>query len=129
MADVCRYLKPNHISACVKLVKGNLSRKTYLNILISLTIHPGGVIIVNAIGSPPQHSKCPFANEPLCPTRRSLVLTGTVPETVKPYYPSSSVIGRLFRDIELPLKAKPNSRQPRSRRKTKRDCTADDFFF
>ena len=69
VADVHRYLKPNQIFACVKPIKG---KAIYLEgpVLISRspTIHPGDVTIVNAIGSPSQHSNCPFAQEPLSNT-------------------------------------------------------------
>ena len=69
VADVHRYLRPKQIFACVKPIKG---KTIYLEgpILISRspTIHPGDVMIVDAIGSPPQHSNCPFAKEPLSNT-------------------------------------------------------------
>lgn len=64
VADTHGYLEPKEIFACVKPING---RTIYLEgpILISRspTIHPGDVTIVNAIGSPPQHS--PFAKQPL----------------------------------------------------------------
>jgi RNA-dependent RNA polymerase len=69
VADVHKYLKPNEIFACVKPIKG---KAIYLEgpILISRspTIHPGDVMVVNAIGFPPPRSDCPFAKEPLSNT-------------------------------------------------------------
>ncbi|KAF8807563.1 RNA-directed RNA polymerase 2 [Phlegmacium glaucopus] len=69
VADVHSYLKPNEIFACIKPIMG---RVVYLEgpVLISRspTIHPGDVMVVNAIGSPPQDSDCPFAKEPLANT-------------------------------------------------------------
>ena len=54
------------------------------------------------------------------------------PETVKAnsenYYPSRRAIGRLFRAIDLPIEAKTNTRQPRSRRKPKRERAEDDLI-
>ncbi|KIM48044.1 hypothetical protein M413DRAFT_22601 [Hebeloma cylindrosporum] len=64
VADVNRYLNPGEIFACIKPVNG---RTRYLEgrILISRspTIHPGDVMVVNAIGRPPPGS-C-FDIEPL----------------------------------------------------------------
>jgi hypothetical protein len=64
VADVHQYLGPKEIFACIKPVNG---RTHYLEgpVLISRspTIHPGDVMIVNAIGIPPPGS-C-FAIEPL----------------------------------------------------------------
>jgi hypothetical protein len=64
VADVHEYLNPGQIFACIKPVNG---RTRYLKgrILISRspTIHPGDVMIVNAIGKPPRGS-C-FDIEPL----------------------------------------------------------------
>jgi hypothetical protein len=64
VADVHRYLKPREIFACIKPING---RTRYLKgpVLISRspTIHPGDVMIVDAIGTPPPGS-C-FAIEPL----------------------------------------------------------------
>ena len=69
VADVHRYLKPKEIFACIKPIQGGT---IYLEgpILISRspTIHPGDVMIVNAIGSPLQRPGCPFAQEPLSNT-------------------------------------------------------------
>lgn len=52
------------------------------------------------------------------------------PETVNPnsdsYYPSPRAIGRLFRAIDLPIEKKPNTRQPRSQRKAKRNRAEED---
>ena len=79
VADVHGYLKPNEIFACIKPVKGGA---IYLEgpVLISRspTIHPGDVMLVNAIGSP-QHSDCPFAKEPLSNTVVFSILGKTSP--------------------------------------------------
>lgn len=81
VADVHKYLKPNEIFACVKPIKGGT---IYLEgpILISRspTIHPGDVMVVNAIGPPPRRdSNCPFAREPLSNTVVFSVLGKTSP--------------------------------------------------
>ena len=80
VVDVHKYLKPDEIFACVKPIKG---KAIYLEgpILISRspTIHPGDVMIVNAIGSPPPHSNCPFAKEPLSNTVVFSILGKTLP--------------------------------------------------
>jgi hypothetical protein len=44
------------------------------------------------------------------------------------YYPSSRAIGRLFRAIDLPIEAKPNTRHPRSQRKAQRERAEDDLI-
>ncbi|KDR85157.1 hypothetical protein GALMADRAFT_233817 [Galerina marginata CBS 339.88] len=67
VADVHRYLKHDEIFACIRPVNG---KTIYLDgpVLISRspTIHPGDVMIVNAIGRPPPGT-C-FAIEPLANT-------------------------------------------------------------
>jgi len=69
VADIHGYLKPNEIFACVKPIN---SKVIYLEgpVLISRspTIHPGDVMVVNAIGSPLRDSNCPFVREPLSNT-------------------------------------------------------------
>ena len=53
------------------------------------------------------------------------------PETVntmEDYYPSRRAIGRLFRAIDLPIGAKPNTRHPRSKKKAKRGHEEDDLI-
>jgi hypothetical protein len=81
VADVHKYLKPKQIFACVKPIKG---RKIYLEgpVLISRspTIHPGDVMIVNAIGPPPPNTDCPFAKEPLSNTVVFSILGRTLHE-------------------------------------------------
>lgn len=53
------------------------------------------------------------------------------PETVnasEDYYPSRRAIGRLFRAIDLPIEAKPNTRHPRSQRKGKHQHAEEDLI-